>query len=104
MHSLYISDYHNLGKTVSNKSNIFTVEDLLRIKEYARIALLMPSYLEDVISCLGYDSSSIEPLSPESFQTLFQSINNNGRYWNSEVEKKFKERLNAMINLDDSKH
>lgn len=87
---------------MNKTNNIFTVEDLLRIKEYARVAVLMPMYLEDVISCLGYEDSSIEPLSPESFLVLFQSINNNGRYWNSEVEESFEERLTAMTNLYNS--
>ncbi|RCJ22627.1 hypothetical protein A6S26_21055 [Nostoc sp. ATCC 43529] len=79
-------------------SSVFTVEDLLKIKEYARIAVLMPVYIEDVISCLGYDDPSIEPLSPASFLELFENINDNGRYW-GEVEKTFKERLKIMLDI-----
>lgn len=80
-------------------SEIFTIEDLLRLKEYARIAAQMPTYREDVIQCLGYEDSAIESLSPESFLSLFQSINNNGRDWIVNVETSFKERLNVMVNL-----
>ncbi|ACK71444.1 hypothetical protein PCC7424_3042 [Gloeothece citriformis PCC 7424] len=87
---------------MSNTNNVFTVEDLLRIKEYARISALMPTYLEDVIHCLGYDNSSSQPLSPESFLELFQSINNNGRDWISNVEPRFEERLNAMVEFYNS--
>lgn len=86
-------------ETRTKTTNAFTVEDLLRIKEYSRIASQMPSYLEDVVTCLGYENSPYEPLSPESFQELFQSINNNGRYWNSEVETSFEDRLTAMAEL-----
>ncbi|NEQ35709.1 MAG: hypothetical protein F6K40_05150 [Okeania sp. SIO3I5] len=88
-----------MSETKTKTTNAFTVEDLLRIKEYSRIASQMPSYLEDVITCLGYENSPYESLSPQSFQELFQSINNNGRYWNTETEKSFEERLNAMTNL-----
>lgn len=90
---------------MSQTTNIFTVEDLLIIKEYVRVAVLMPVYLDDVISCLGYEDSSIEPLSPESFRDLFESINNNGRAWDANeycVEPRFKERLSAMTNFYDS--
>ncbi|WP_414569265.1 hypothetical protein [Nostoc sp. CCY 9925] len=79
-------------------SSVFTVEDLLKIKEYSRVAVLMPVYKEDVISCLGYNHSPIEALSPESFLELFENINNNGRHWN-EVEKTFKERLEVMLRI-----
>lgn len=79
-------------------SSVFTVEDLLKIKEYSRVAVLMPLYKEDVISCLGYDYSPIEALSPASFLELFENINNNGRHW-GEVERTFKERLEIMMGI-----
>ncbi len=79
-------------------SSVFTVEDILKIKEYARIAVLMPVRKEDVISCLGYDDPSTGPLSTASFLELFENINDNGRYWN-EVEKTFKERLEIMLKI-----
>ena len=83
---------------MSSRTEILTQTDIVDIKKYQRYAVLMPTKVEDTIACLGYDDSSIEGLTPESFNDLFFSINNNGRYW-IQVEKIFKERFDAMTEL-----
>ncbi len=82
-------------------NEIMSAEDITHIRIYSRYAILMPIKLEDTIDYLGFDSANSEALTPESFNALFNNINNNGRYWNSTVGAKFEERLNAMTGLGD---
>ncbi|KXO12870.1 hypothetical protein AKG98_4066 [Moritella sp. JT01] len=82
--------------TALTVDQIFTSADLINIKKYVRYSVLAPDNLKKTIYFLGYSSTEIDILSPESFYDLFMDVNNNGRDWNSSIEGSFKDCISEM--------
>jgi|GEM_PF-5974451 len=80
-------------------TEVLNSDDIVAIYVYARYALLAPTTVADTKTYLGYHTSATPELTPEAFNTLFSNINNNGRYWTTQVKVRFVERAEAMVAL-----
>ncbi|MDX7987454.1 XaxA [Xenorhabdus sp. 12] len=72
---------------VSRPGGIFTKEDLINLKLYAKRSLELPTTLEGVKEYIGYNDIDINGLKPENITSLFKDIHSHAASW-SGVESK----------------
>jgi len=79
---------------VERKGGIFTKEDMINIKLYAKKGLSLPSDLPEVQTYLGYTTCNIPGLEPPDMKTLFDHVKGHSQRWDTVQSKVIKQGIN----------
>jgi len=80
---------------VERAAGVFTKEDVIKIKQYVKKSLALPSELSEVKLFLGYEAVNIAGLEPSDIKVLFEKIKFHASSWDA-VESKI---IQQSINL-----
>lgn len=80
---------------VERAAGVFTKEDVIKIKQYVKKSLALPSELPEVKLFLGYETVNIAGLEPSDIKVLFEKIKFHASSWDA-VESKI---IQQSINL-----
>ena len=80
---------------VERAAGVFTKEDVIKIKQYVKKSLALPSELPEVKLFLGYEAVNIAGLEPSDIKVLFEKIKFHASSWDA-VESKI---IQQSINL-----
>lgn len=76
------------------KGGIFTKEDMINIKLYAKKGLSLPSKLPEVKVYLGYTKCNIAGLEPPDMKSLFDKVKDHSIQWDNVQNKVIKQGIN----------
>lgn len=72
---------------VARSAGVFTKEDVIKIKQYVKKGLSLPSELPEVESYLKYTRLDIPGLEPSDIQVLFKKIRIHAASWDALAEQ-----------------